>query len=749
MKSGMDRSFIRAVAALLPLFGSIAHAQSATGEPAAAPASDMEKPDTEEIVVTAQWGAALVEPETELDEAEIDAYGANSIGDLVSLIAPLTGRADERPIVLINGKRADGAAGINGFPPEALAKIAILRAEAAERYGYPPGQRVVNLVLKKNFISWQGEAGLRLATAGGQTNARSSLGRFVIDGNARWSARADVMRGTALLKSERSSEAEPDSEDSFRTLIPSSNGAAINIEFARPLGQFTGTVSLDAARRDGWQLLGPGPAMPSRRRALRGDQDSTNLGLSGMVAGPLAGWYASLTGRYTRDWSANALERVANGTDIRTDRTRSRSESLSGQLNLNRSILTLPAGAMTSNISIGATRNWTESRRFADEGTVFDNLEFRRRQFDARISFGVPISSSISDRFSALGDLSADIAGGVSEASGSPLQKRFDLGVNWSPVPILQFHASAGFAQLIPTADQVGGPYVEDIKRIYDYARQELAEPTWITGGNPDLGRGRLRNYSLRVSVQPFADPQLSLSSQYQRQVATGGAGVFPALTPAVESAFPDRVVRDASGRLIRVDARPVSIARDISERLDNGLVLSFSTARKSDAAVAAPAAVPWQVTLSVNHGWLLRSELLTRPGIPPIDRLRGDTAQSRHSVAFQLVAGRAGAGGAIEGNWQSPFRLRDPVSPGGALDYRHHAVTTLNLRLFVEPERLLRGTEKPAWLKDLNISLDIQNLLNSYRRVTLGDGSVPAGYRRYDADPLGRTVQLSVRKRF
>ncbi len=154
-------------------------------------------------------------------------------------------------------------------------------------------------------------------------------------------------------------------------------------------------------------------------------------------------------------------------------------------------------------------------------------------------------------------------------------------------------------------------------------------------------------------------------------------------------------------------------------------------------------------MTFSANHGWLLRSELLTRPGIPPIDRLRGDTAQSRHSVAFQLVVGRAGAGGAVEGNWQSPFRLRDPAVPGGEQDYRHRAVTMLNLRLFVEPERLLRTAEKPAWLSDLNVSLDIQNLFGTYRRVTLGDGTVPAGYRRYDVDPLGRTIQLAVRKRF
>ena len=742
MNAGMDRGFAGAVVAILPLLGASAQAQALVVE------SSPSSPETEEIVVTAPWGAARVESETELGEAEIDAYGANSIGDLVSLIAPLTGRPDEHPIVLINGERADGATGINGFPPEALARIAILRSEAAERYGYPPGQRVVNLVLKRSFASWQAEAGAQIATAGGRESGRLSLGRFVIDGKSRWSARVDASHDNRLLKSERSDGVDPDGPDAYRTLLPASDGLTMNLGLARPLGRFSGTFSIDVARRDTRQLLGLAP-VGGDEHPLRGDQDSTSLGLSAILGGPVAGWQSNIIARYTRGWSANALERTA-GPEIRTDRTRSRSESLSAQVNLSRPVLTLPAGAMTSNISFGGTRDWTESRRSGEGDDIPAGFEFRRRQWDARLSLGVPISSSASDRFAALGDLSFDIAGGVSEASGSPLQKRFDFGMNWTPFPLLQLYATAGFAHLIPSADQLGGPYVEEVRRIYDYRRQEIAEPLWITGGNPDLGRGRLRSYSLRASLTPFADPQITLSTQYQRQSATGGAGLFPTLTPAVEAAFPERVVRDAAGRLVSVDARPIRIARDINERLDSGLVVSFSTGGKNGAEGAGPfVASPWQITLSVNHGWSLRSELLARPGVPAIDRLRGDTAQSRHSLGFQLVAGRAGAGVTLDGNWQSPFRLRTSAASDGQQDYHHRAVTRLNLRLFAEPERLLRMEEKPAWLSDLNISLDIQNLFNSYRRVVLGDGSVPAGYRRYDADPLGRTIQLSVRKRF
>lgn len=63
--------------------------------------------------------------------------------------------------------------------------------------------------------------------------------------------------------------------------------------------------------------------------------------------------------------------------------------------------------------------------------------------------------------------------------------------------------------------------------------------------------------------------------------------------------------------------------------------------------------------------------------------------------------------------------------------------------------EHVVSLAKKPAWLSNLNIALDIQNLFDSYRHVTLVGGSAAPGYERYEVDPLGRTIQLSLRKRF
>ncbi|HEY9090723.1 hypothetical protein [Parasphingorhabdus sp.] len=715
---------------------------------------DNDSPPIEEIVVTARYGEARVESETELDEDDIDTYGAGTIGELVSQITPLTGRPEEQPIVLVNGQRVDGAGGVNGFPPEALARLAILKPEAAERYGYSSGQRVVNLVLKKSFSSWQAEAGAKFATAGGRESGQFALGRFVVAGRSRWNARFQLSRDNALLKSDRVDDRGFDRDDAHRTLLPASNSISLNVGVARPLGEFTGAINMDVNRRSQQQLLGT--AFPGGvDGALRGEQETNNIGLSATLTGSIADWQSNIALRYSRSWSDNDIERLIANSYIVTDRSSSRSENLTGQINLNRPILTLPAGPVTSNISINATRNWSLTQSSGVATTLPVETVFRRQQIDARVSLSLPISQSGSAGFSVLGDMSLDVAAAGSMASGAPLRNRFELGANWSPFAALQLRATAAFTQLIPTADQIGGPYVEEIRRIYDFRREEIADVLWITGGNPDLNRGKQNLYSLSATIRPLARPILTLTSEYQRHISTGGVGAFPAFTPVVEFAFPDRIQRDASGHLLSVDARAINIVHDIDEQLNNGLIITLTPKGRgrTDAAgqtarAEAPTA-PWRVNFSVSHGWLLRSDLLTRPGIPPIDRLSGDTGQSRHQVRFQLTVGRSGVGGVVSGSWQSGFRLRSPANPGSARDFHHKAVTTMNLRLFAEPDRLFSTSQKPSWLSDLNISFDIRNLFDSYRQVVLSNGSIPAGYRRYDINPLGRTAQVSLRKRF
>ncbi|AJA08542.1 hypothetical protein SKP52_08115 [Sphingopyxis fribergensis] len=746
---------------LWPFAPTTAQGQTA-GNPPPPPHSDGETiavGDDREIVVTARYGEALVEPETELDEQQIDAYGAYSIGELIRRITPLTGRPDERPIILINGERVDSIQDLARFPPAALQRLAILPPEAAGRYGYSGNQRVVNLVLKKHFVSWETQAGVKLPSAGGRVGGNGSAGRFVIDGKARWSAQVQLSGESALLKSSRAPSllqagASVDPDD-YLSLLPATNQLSVSMGHTRPIGRFTGSFSVNAGTSDSRQWLGLAPADPGSADTpiLLGRQSSQNLGLSATFSGRLAGGRAIFSANYARGWANGRIDQADNvpPDGFRTSRNRSVSESLSTRLTFNRSIINLPAGPLTATLTAGMSRSRTTSRF---DGSVIDGDRIGRAEqerFDGRLSFAMPIARRSENPYSLLGDLSLDLAGGVTFDARAASRPRFELGASWSPVPALRINGSLSFAKLAPSIEQLTAPYLEEVRRVYDFARQEIAEPIWVTGGNPDLESGQRRTWSLGATLRPFDPRLLSLSVEYQKQQSMGGAGGFPGLTLAVEAAIPDRFVRDASGRLIRVDARPIRLVRDATERLNNSLTLSplLRAKNKDGTASAIAAASMWNISFTLNHGWSLRSELVTAIGLPPIDRLRGGAAQSRHSVGFQLVAGRPGMGATLDGNWQSAFRLYSSAVDGGAHDYRYKAAMTLNLRLFAEPERLLRVAEKPVWLSNLNISLDIQNLFDSYRRVTLADGTAAPGYKRYEADPLGRTIQLSLRKRF
>lgn len=805
----------------------------------------------DEIVVTAPYGEALVKPETELSEEDISHYGASSISELVQDIAPLIGGTGDQPILLVNGKRVGDSSGISGFPPEALSRLAILPPEAAARYGYPARQRVVNLVLKPHFVSWNADASLTVPTAGGRDSEQMSVGRFVIDGPTYWNARLQISRDNALLKSERTlptrtspvdlqghilglngGEIDPrlsllagrpvtmsglpamatldppalgdfvPAVDSVRftdpnryeTVLPSSQGLNFNVGVTRPLGSFTGSLNLNASRNSNQQLLGIAVAsliLPAGNpwspfaddvslvrglggpRPLRNKQTSNTFGLSATLSGPIDDWNTNFTVGYSRSWTDGFIERGVDvpaiqslldagdpsfnpyaswpRTRLLTEKNRSRSQSLTAQLNIDKAIMTLPAGSVSTNLSLSGDRSTSLNKRTDGYSNVLAYSEVQQSRFGAQWSLNLPIASRSAEFLAILGDLSADMSVSTDIASGTKRQTQYGASLNWRPIPVLELSGQFTFAQIVPPIALLNGPRTETITRVYDYARQEIAEPLWVTGGNPDLGSGSDRSFSLRAMLRPLGNQLLTLTTVYQRQESRGGTTSFPTLTPAVEAAFPGRIIRDSQGRLILIDARPISIERDLNTRLVSGLTLFISGRAKpvDTATPGARAADPGQITLSITHNWQLRSELLTAPGLPIIDRLDGDGSQSRHSLSLYLVAGKRGMGANLNGSWQSAVQIRNAALPGGQGDFRYAPTTLLNLGLFVEPEHLLSNIEKPKWLSKLRVSLDVQNLFNSYRRVRLSDGSVPAGYTHDEVDPLGRTIRIGVRKQF
>jgi iron complex outermembrane receptor protein len=147
-----------------------------------------------------------IPPEVQLGPADIRSYGVNSIAELLSELSPQTGGGQGRggaQVVLLNGRRISSVREISNFPTEAIARIDILPEEVALRYGYPAGQKVVNIVLRRRFRALTAELGAGTSTEGGGGRSNAELGLFRLRGDTRLNVNAEYQRGAPIYESDR------------------------------------------------------------------------------------------------------------------------------------------------------------------------------------------------------------------------------------------------------------------------------------------------------------------------------------------------------------------------------------------------------------------------------------------------------------------------------------------------------------------------------------------------------------------
>lgn len=225
-----------------------------------------------------------IAPELELSEADIQAYGASDIAQLLEFLEPVTTSSrGGPPVFLVNGRRISGFREIRGLPSEAIERIQVLPEEVALQFGYRADQRVVNFILKSPFRSVTGEVELRGPTAGGRSGYEIDGDILRIDGNNRWSIDLEYARDTALYETERNITRDPGSTpyDLIGNIAGSPFGSEIDPAFSTGVG---GTAIVAPVPGAGTSLAdfidAYGPARAgglSDWRTLLPEQESTSL----------------------------------------------------------------------------------------------------------------------------------------------------------------------------------------------------------------------------------------------------------------------------------------------------------------------------------------------------------------------------------------------------------------------------------------------------------------------------------------
>jgi len=155
------------------------------------------------------------------------------------------------------------------------------------------------------------------------------------------------------------------------------------------------------------------------------------------------------------------------------------------------------------------------------------------------------------------------------------------------------------------------------------------------------------------------------------------------------------------------------------------------------------------RLQLSLYHDWTFENTVLLREGTGAIDLLDGGTLRGtplpRHRVQLSSGVTDNGLGLRLNGSWQSSSRiLAGQGAASGDLSFA--SLVTLDLRLFANLANRFPGEK---WARGTRVSLSARNLLNARQDVRDATGATPLAYQPALLDPLGRTVELSLRRLF
>lgn len=607
-----------------------------------AAAQHLPENEDDTIIVTAgkPEGAVLgdIQPELTLSPRDIRSYGVSSISELIAELAPQTSSGQgrgESPVVLLNGKRVSSFNEIRDIPTEAIQRTEILPEEVALKYGYRPNQKVVNIVLRKRFRAYVGEAKLAAPTEGGQMTPGAEASYLRIGDFGRFNVSAKYEQSSILLESERNVMQQPlpvpsafsngtaTSNDigKYRSLLPQTETATVNAALARTIfkdvaASFNGTLTYNQSNdrlgfaRARIALPAASPYSPSASDIILnryldelGPLAQRNRDLTAHAGMTLNGsrqkWQWSLTASADHGVSRTlsdrgydlsgfqaqitALDPLAdpyaplNPRDISgvlQDRACTVSNVFTMDLLISGPLFELPAGAVTSSFKMGGSSSDLDAVSL--RSGIATAADLSRDQISGQASLDIPLTSVRNNVLAAIGDLSVNFNAAYDRLSDLNGLRAYGGGLNWTPVKPVKLIVSYNKDQGAPTVQQLGNPNViTSGVRVFDYVRGETVDVARLSGGNPFLKADDRSVFKAGLTLKPFAKENLTLTADYTNNRVRNPVATFPTGTAAIEAAFPSRFVRDADERLISIDSRPVNFARQDQEEVRWGINFS------------------------------------------------------------------------------------------------------------------------------------------------------------------------------
>jgi hypothetical protein len=293
---------------------------------------------------------------------------------------------------------------------------------------------------------------------------------------------------------------------------------------------------------------------------------------------------------------------------------------------------------------------------------------------------------------------------------------------------------------------------------MFDPLTGETVDVTQITGGNPGLLPQKTKVRRLNALLRLVPALKLQLNAEYTDTDRRNFVSSLPEASAAVALAFPERYVRDSRGVLTTVDLRPVNFDSERDKRLRWGL--SMSTRLGGEAAAAPVVRKPGEprprrrpptiFQLTANHTMVFSDRIVIRSGLDPVDLLHGGaigiaSGRTRHQVDGTASITSGGTGVRMGVTWRGKSELESRIN--GTVDtLRFSPLLLVNFRAFTDMKRFFPEAQ---WAKGFRLSLDVVNATNHRQSVRDSFHDTPLQYQRGYRDPIGRTIEIELRKVF
>lgn len=721
-----------------------------------------------EIIVIAPRTVFGVEPERTLTPDDISAYGLSSIGELLNEVEAENGDTPDEPVFIVNGQRVASLSDVDDLPAEAIESVDVLPAGSGARVGASATRRVYSITLKKRLDTVAVRSAVRAATEGDWLTERGELSYTRLRGARRINLTGRVRHEDELLESDRGvvqpPSAAPGAGD-YRTLRPEVQQYDLAFRAADSLAPWlraSVASKYTHAQRD--SLLGPFDADGTAPPTARNRRNNTSTFDNELSLEADAGqWLFNLFGTYRVDHEATKTQRPDSaGLGLAEALTRATTRNTNLLLTATGDLFALPAGGLQLTLGGSLTRDsLTGTHDFL--GDVGRNA-YAQTSTGGSAQVTVPIASREHGFLGFLGDLTGTAEYSLTHVSNFGTLSNQTYSLVWQPAARLRIQGSISNGRTPPAVVSLARPLLETPGiRYFDPLRMETVEVTEISGGTagltPQRGISRLLSATYKV---PMRTGSLQLKGEYRKIENRDIVTTLPQASAAVLAAFPDRFIRDSNGVLIAVDARPVVFARQSREHLRFGANLMVPLGRGSAGAQAGETderdeasdrdhgASP-RLQLNVSYTRLLSSQIVLLAGQDPVNLLSRDAVAfggitpPRDQLDFTAGYAERGLGLRLSGQLRGASYLS--VADGTTTDVlRFSPFAIFTARGFIEGSRLFGDS---PWAKGSRLSLIVANITNSRQRVRDSGGVTPVAYQRAYRDPIGRTIELELRKVF